>query len=172
MQQVAASTTSKPWTKQPKLIALFHSLLALSIDPRAKVRKEAHQVLHTLYDHEQGANTGKQSAKILGKFLMGQLVHPSEMVEEEKKKLISYLMTLLTSIGAYLPLSILTEVLDVILKEMKNQANYLRTQGYVLLASLFVARPNPLQQDTIAYVIPYDSLPDGVISLFPLPFVL
>jgi len=152
MRQVAPVITVKSWTKQAKLVSLFHGLLALSIDPRAKVRKDAQSVVQVMYDHENGSATGANSGKIVGKFFVSQLL--SKAPAEAKKKNTSYLFTLLTAIGVKLPLNILSNLFEAILDQMKANPNFVRTQGYVLFSSLLTYRPSPLNQDVLSDLIP------------------
>ena len=148
MQKVAPVITVKSWKKQAKLLSLFHGLLALSIDPRAKVRKEAQSIVHVMYAHEGGSSTGVNSGKIVGKFFVSQLT--SQGPAEAKKKTTSYLFTLLTAIGFNIPLNILTSMFEAIFTQMKQNANFVRTQGYVLFCSLLTHRPTIFNQDNLS----------------------
>lgn len=148
LKQVSPVITVKSWKKQAKLVAIFNSLLALSIDPRAKVRKEAQQTLREMYTHENGKATGTNSGNIVGKFVVNQLMSQSSNVEE-KKKTISYIFTMISAIAPYLPLSILTNLFETIFAKMQENSNFIRTQGYVVFASVFSHRPNPLNQDIL-----------------------
>ena len=82
-----------------------------------------------LFNHPSGVRTGANAAKILGKFLSGQLsitTNAGKQAAEEKKKGLSYLFSMLTPLLAYQPSGLLSDLFDGVLLHMKSQPNFVK----------------------------------------------
>ena len=155
--KIANGLASTSWAKVKNLVGLYHGLLALSIDPRSKVRKESHKAIQAFFTHESGNLSAKRAGKITSKFILSQFLSENDGSNtNDKSHTIIHLFNLLSPIISYFPLSISNPIIDHSLKLIQSLPS-IRRSGFNLFYHLFKSRPTSINQSILSYVLFFSS---------------
>ena len=178
-----------------KFIEMYRRILAICVDPRPKIRKQAQSCIHSLFLHENGQILGSQLSKISNKFFNSNFQQISNCLNRSttdsvpkndfSPKILFYLVSLISPIFQCFPFSVLNVFYEYLIHVLHHpsspslfdspSSSSLSSSIFHSFLSLFSFRPSLLPDSALLYVFSF-SLPSFFFFyflsfiLFPFPF--